>query len=192
MSNCSKKAAYPLAPLTSAATKKVKSFNFEEGVDGTDLRAVFVHAFPGGSDNGMECGGPVVIDDFGDVFGLLLALTSDGFPPSEMESYADDLKREISLVDGVARIDLWGVRARRIYLDVHQSRLEELGIAQAIWILEVENFGPFLVESDLEGNSLFERENRKTAAGVAKAFEGLGEPALKRYGETTAREDEVV
>jgi L(+)-tartrate dehydratase beta subunit len=70
--------------------------------------------------------------------------------------------------------------------------LEELGIAQAIWILEVENFGPFLVESDLEGNSLFERENRKTAAGVAKAFEGLGEPALKRYGETTSREDEVV
>lgn len=70
--------------------------------------------------------------------------------------------------------------------------LKELGIAQAIWILEVENFGPFLVECDLEGNSLFERENRKTAAGVAKAFEGLGEPALKRYGETTSRNDEVV
>ena len=48
-----------------------------------------------------------------------------------MESYADDLKREISLVDGVARVDLWGVQARRIYLDVHQSRLEQLGISDA-------------------------------------------------------------
>ncbi len=70
--------------------------------------------------------------------------------------------------------------------------LEELGIAQAIWVLEVENFGPFLVESDLQGNSLFERENRRTQPMVAKAFEGLKEPALKRYGETTSREDEVV
>jgi L(+)-tartrate dehydratase beta subunit len=70
--------------------------------------------------------------------------------------------------------------------------LKELGIAQAIWVLEVENFGPFLVESDLQGNSLFERENRKTAAQVKEAFKGLKEPALKRYGETTSREDEVV
>lgn len=70
--------------------------------------------------------------------------------------------------------------------------LKELGIAQAIWILEVENFGPFLVESDLQGNSLFERENRKTNAQVKEAYKGLKEPALKRYGETTSREDEVV
>ena len=70
--------------------------------------------------------------------------------------------------------------------------LEELGIAQAIWVLDVENFGPFLVECDLQGNSLFERENRKTNEKVSAAFEGLREPALKRYGETTSREDEVV
>jgi L(+)-tartrate dehydratase beta subunit len=70
--------------------------------------------------------------------------------------------------------------------------LKELGIAQAIWVLEVENFGPFLVECDLQGNSLFERENRKTNAQVKEAYKGLKEPALKRYGETTSREDEVV
>jgi L(+)-tartrate dehydratase beta subunit len=38
--------------------------------------------------------------------------------------------------------------------------LEELGNAQAMWIFEVENFGPFLVESDLAGNSLFEQQGR--------------------------------
>jgi len=37
---------------------------------------------------------------------------------------------------------------------------EELGNAQAMWIFEVENFGPFLVESDLQGNSLFEQQGK--------------------------------
>ena len=70
--------------------------------------------------------------------------------------------------------------------------LEDLGIAQAMWVLEVENFGPFLVESDLNGNSLFEQENRAVNKSLSKVFEGLREPALKRYGETTSRSDEVV
>ena len=48
--------------------------------------------------------------------------------------------------------------------------LEELGLAQAVWVLDVENFGPFLVESDLAGNSLFERENAKIAPGLEQAL----------------------
>ena len=74
---------------------------------------------------------PVVIDDFGDVFGLLLAVTSDGFSPAELKGHVDDLKRELSLVDGVARVDLWGVQDRRVYLDVRQSQLAQLGISEA-------------------------------------------------------------
>lgn len=73
---------------------------------------------------------PVVIDDFGDVFGLVLAVTGDGFSPTQIKDYADDLKREISLVEGVARVDLWGVRERRIYLDVQESHLSSLGISE--------------------------------------------------------------
>jgi L(+)-tartrate dehydratase beta subunit len=70
--------------------------------------------------------------------------------------------------------------------------LEELGIAQAMWVLEVANFGPFLVESDLEGNSLFERENAKIAAGLPKLYEGTRPAILRRYGETDDRKDEVI
>lgn len=76
------------------------------------------------------------------------------------------------------------------HVDVHW--LEELGIAQAMWVLTVENFGPFLVESDLAGNSLFEQQNRIVNQRVEEAYEGLKPPALKRYGETTSRDDEVV
>ncbi len=75
-------------------------------------------------------GKPLVIDDFGDVFGLLLAVTSDGYSPSELKSYADDLKRELSLVDGVARVDLWGVQQRQVFVDVRQSQLAQLGISE--------------------------------------------------------------
>ncbi len=69
---------------------------------------------------------------------------------------------------------------------------EELGLAQALWVIEVENFGPFLVESDLEGNSLFERENAKIAANLHKAYEGTKPAVLKRFGETDDRTDELI
>jgi len=70
--------------------------------------------------------------------------------------------------------------------------LEEMGIAQAVWVFEVEKFGPFLVESDLAGNSLFERESRSIEGRIAGLYEGLRQPALGRYGETTRRGDEVI
>jgi L(+)-tartrate dehydratase beta subunit len=70
--------------------------------------------------------------------------------------------------------------------------LEELGLAQAVWVLEVENFGPFLVESDLYGNSLFERENAKIAPGIEKLYEGTRPATLRRYGETDNKTDEVI
>ena len=55
-------------------------------------------------------GRPVVSDDFGDVFGFQLAITGEGFSYAELEDYAKSLKKEISLVAGVARVDLWGVQ----------------------------------------------------------------------------------
>jgi L(+)-tartrate dehydratase beta subunit len=70
--------------------------------------------------------------------------------------------------------------------------VKELGLAQAIWVLEVENFGPFLVDSDLAGNSLFERENAKIAPGIDKLYEGTKPATMRRYGETDDKTDEVI
>ncbi|HUF86420.1 MAG TPA: fumarate hydratase C-terminal domain-containing protein [Thermohalobaculum sp.] len=70
--------------------------------------------------------------------------------------------------------------------------LEELGLAQAMWLFEVENFGPFLVDSDVAGNSLFAQHGDAVNEGIAKLYEGLKEPALHRYGETRDRRDEVM
>ena len=70
--------------------------------------------------------------------------------------------------------------------------IEELGLAQGIWVLEVENFGPFLVDSDLAGNSLFERENAKIAPGIEKLYAGTRPAIMRRYGETDDKTDEVI
>jgi L(+)-tartrate dehydratase beta subunit len=70
--------------------------------------------------------------------------------------------------------------------------LEELGIAQAMWVIEVERFGPLLVDSDVEGNSLFERNNREINAKLGRLYEGLKAPSLSRFGETDERSDELI
>jgi len=70
--------------------------------------------------------------------------------------------------------------------------LEELGNAQAMWVFEVENFGPFIVESDLDGNSLFEQHGQLINANLEKMYAGLKAPALSRYGETDDRKDELI
>ncbi len=70
--------------------------------------------------------------------------------------------------------------------------IEELGNAQAMWLFEVENFGPFIVESDLRGNSLFEQQGRLINANLERAYAGLKAPALARYGETDDRKDELI
>lgn len=74
--------------------------------------------------------------------------------------------------------------------DVHW--LDELGIAQAMWVFRVENFGPLLVESDLAGNSLFEQNNKEINANIDKLYEGLKKPALSRFGETDNKRDELI
>lgn len=69
---------------------------------------------------------------------------------------------------------------------------DELGMAQAMWVLKCNEMGPFIVASDLAGNCLFERENEKTAPNLSAAYEGTRPATMKRYGETDDRTDEVI
>jgi L(+)-tartrate dehydratase beta subunit len=75
-------------------------------------------------------------------------------------------------------------------VDVHWA--DQLGMAQAVWVFDVERFGPFIVESDLDGNSLFERENAKIAGNIEKLYQGTRSATLRRYGETDDKTSEVI
>ncbi len=70
--------------------------------------------------------------------------------------------------------------------------MDELGIAQAMWMFEVENFGPFLVDSDLQGNSLFAEQGDLVNQNIEGLYKGLKQPTLQRYGETDDRKDELL
>jgi multidrug efflux pump subunit AcrB len=75
---------------------------------------------------------PVVNDDFGDVFGVYLAITGDGFTYSALKDYADMLRRELLQVPGVASVALNGVQREQIYLEVSRTRIAQLGIPLAL------------------------------------------------------------
>ena len=70
--------------------------------------------------------------------------------------------------------------------------LGELGLAQAMWVFEVENFGPFICDGDLGGQSLFATHGEAVNQRIASLYEGLKPPALHRFGETDDRRREVM
>ncbi len=69
---------------------------------------------------------------------------------------------------------------------------EELGLAQAMWVIKCNKMGPFLVASDLEGNCLFERENERISKNLHSVYEGTKPAVLKRFGETDDPSDELI
>ena len=74
---------------------------------------------------------PIITDDFGDVFGFQLALIGDGYTPAEMERFAKAMRKELNLVEGVSRVDLWGVQQQVIYMDVAETQLTQLGLSDS-------------------------------------------------------------
>jgi multidrug efflux pump subunit AcrB len=75
-------------------------------------------------------GKPQINDDFGYVFGFLLAVTGDGFSYAELESHVKSLRKDLNLVPGVARIDFWGVQDKRIFIDIAETQMTQLGITK--------------------------------------------------------------
>jgi multidrug efflux pump subunit AcrB len=86
-------------------------------------------------------GKPTVGDDFGYVFGFLLAVSSDGYSYAELERYVKDMRKELSVVSGVARVDLWGLQEKRIYIEVSTAQLAALNLtpAQIMQTLQTQN-----------------------------------------------------
>ncbi len=73
---------------------------------------------------------PDILDDFSFVFGFVLAVTGDGFSYAEIEDYAKEIKKELSLVKGVSRVEIWGAQPKVIYLDIAETQLAALRISR--------------------------------------------------------------
>lgn len=73
-------------------------------------------------------GTSIVIDDFGDVYGVFLAITGDGFTYPELRRYADFLRRELLLVQDVKKVDLFAEQNEVVFLEISRKRLALMGI----------------------------------------------------------------
>ena len=69
-----------------------------------------------------------VQDDFGDVYGIFYALTSDGLSDKEMGDYAEFIKREFLDIEGVCRVDIYGKRTECINIELSQDKMSNLGV----------------------------------------------------------------
>ncbi|EGQ7824003.1 efflux RND transporter permease subunit VmeI [Vibrio parahaemolyticus] len=72
---------------------------------------------------------PQVIDDFGDVYGILLAATGDGYSYKELLDYVDYLRRELELVDGVSKVSVSGQQQEQVFIEVSMKKLSSIGLS---------------------------------------------------------------
>ena len=73
--------------------------------------------------------GPFFNDEFGDVFGVIYALQADpGFSYAELKTFADDVRQQLLRVPDVAKVELFGVQDEKLYVEVSQKRLAQLGL----------------------------------------------------------------
>ncbi len=81
--------------------------------------------------------GPFFNDEFGDVYGVMFALESDGFNYAEVKEYADFTRQELLRVPDVAKVELFGMQNQRIYVEISQRKLAQMGIDVAQVINEI-------------------------------------------------------
>ena len=71
---------------------------------------------------------PQVNDDFGDVYGILLSLSGEGYSYQELRDHADYLRRELVLVPGVSKVVVSGLQAEQVQVDVSREKLNAMGV----------------------------------------------------------------
>jgi len=72
--------------------------------------------------------GPVFNDEFGDVYGSILALSADGFSDEELREHADRVRQQLLRVPDVAKVEIFGAQPEKLFVEISQKRLAQLGL----------------------------------------------------------------
>jgi multidrug efflux pump subunit AcrB len=75
-------------------------------------------------------GPSIVNDDFGDVYGIYVAITGEGYTYKEIYEFAKFLQRELLRAEDVKRIVLYGVQPEAIFVEMRREKMSELGVSQ--------------------------------------------------------------
>jgi multidrug efflux pump subunit AcrB len=74
---------------------------------------------------------PMILDDFGDVYGVYATLTGEGYTWRDLFDVADRIKKQLILVPGVRKVVIDGVQQEVVYVDISRARMAELGISMS-------------------------------------------------------------
>ena len=67
-------------------------------------------------------------DGIGEVYGIVIGLTSDGFSYAQMKEYADDLKNDLIKLENAAKVEVGGIQDERVFVEFDNARLKEYGL----------------------------------------------------------------
>lgn len=73
----------------------------------------------------------IVLDDFGDVYGIYYSIAGDGFSMADLHDYAKSLRRELILIEGVKKVTLDGVFKEQIFVEISTEKMANLGVSQS-------------------------------------------------------------
>ena len=73
--------------------------------------------------------GPIVNDEFGDVFGSIISITGDGFDYRSLREVADDVRNELLFIPDTAKVEIIGAQEERIFVEYDNARLAEFGLS---------------------------------------------------------------
>jgi multidrug efflux pump len=117
--------------------------------------------------------GPVFNDDFGDVYGSIFALQADGFSREETRVYADRVRQRLLQVPDVAKVEVFGAQAEKVFIEISQKRLAQLGLDMNQVIAQIG------AQNAVEGAGVLNAGLENLQARVGGQFNSVEE--LKRF-----------
>lgn len=106
--------------------------NLREGVRGAAVRPIWVQVRNKIADiqaelpSGVQ--GPFFNDQFGEVYGIIYAFTSEGLSFRQLRDYAEQARADILKIPTAGKVDLIGTQDEVIYLDVSTKQIAGLGL----------------------------------------------------------------
>jgi multidrug efflux pump len=108
--------------------------------------------------------GPFFNDEFGDVYGSIYALSADGFSDEELRQYADKVRGQFLHVPDVAKVELFGVQPEKVFVEIPQFRLAQMGLDLSYLI------GQLNAQNGIEGAGVYSGDQNTVQMRVTGSF----------------------
>ena len=130
----------------------------------------------------------IVMDDFGDVYGMFYAMTSDGFDYQEMSDYAELVRRSVLDIDGVSSVDVYGERQSCINVEFLEDKMANMGVHPAEIIMTLNGQNKTVYSGYFDSG---EKRVRVNVNGAYKEIEDIRNLLIKGHEQDQIRLSDV-